>query len=96
MEMFFFCLLCAFLPSLTTWERIVQKFAKTKMGYISLPSIFSAIMGITSSSCEILKMVILHEWGFYVFLEKRRKTCFFLINPKKLFFQNKTKKTVFF
>jgi len=37
----FLCLLCAFLPSLTTLEWIdLQHFAKTKMGYIFYPQIW--------------------------------------------------------
>ena len=37
-----------------------QHFAKTKMGYISLPSHLNAIIGITSCCCVILQVVILH------------------------------------
>jgi len=48
------------LPNLTTLEWIDQQlFAKTKMGYISLPSDLNVIIGITSYYCVILKMVIL-------------------------------------
>ena len=58
----FLGLLCMFLPSLTTVEWMDQQhFAKTKMGYISLPSNLNAIIGITSYCCVILKMVILHD-----------------------------------
>jgi len=49
------------LPSLTTLEQIDQKFAKTKMGYISLPLIFNDIIDITSYYCIILKIMILHD-----------------------------------
>jgi len=42
----FFCLLCVWLPSLTTLEWIDQQhFAKIKMGYISLPLLLNAIIG---------------------------------------------------
>jgi len=34
---------------------------KTKMGYISLPSVLNAIIGITSYYCVILKLLILHD-----------------------------------
>jgi len=45
----FLCLLCTWLPTLTILEWTDRKyFAKTKMGYISLPLILNAIMGITS------------------------------------------------
>jgi len=58
----FLCLLCACLPNLTTLEWIDQQhFAKTKMGYISLPSDLNAIIGIKSYYCVIQKMVILHD-----------------------------------
>jgi len=57
----FLCLLCAYLPSLTTLESIDQQhFAKTKVGYISPPNL-NAIIGITSYYCVILKMVMLHD-----------------------------------
>ena len=42
-------------------ERIDQKFAKTKMGYIPLPSNLNGIIGITSYYCVILKIMILHD-----------------------------------
>jgi len=54
-ELVFLCLLCAFFPSLTTSEYTDQKFAKIKMGYISLPSNLNGIIGITSYYCVILK-----------------------------------------
>ena len=80
----FLCLLRAFLPSLTTLEWIDQQhFAKTKMGYISLPSNLNATIGITSYYCVILKVEILHDAietipnGVFVFFFKRAKTCFF-------------------
>jgi len=55
-------LLCACLPIPTTLELIDQQhLAKTKMGYIYLPSDLKAvIIGITSY-CVILKMVTLHD-----------------------------------
>jgi len=59
--MVFLCLLCAFLPSLITLEWIEKKFAKTKKGYISLPSNFNGIIGMTSYYCVILKIMILHD-----------------------------------
>jgi len=85
----FFGLLCAFLPSLITVEWIDQPhLAKTKMGYISLPSNLNAIMDITIYYCIILKMVILHDAiktihnGVVCFFKKRTKTCFFKKNKK--------------
>jgi len=63
-----------------------QPFAKTKMGYISLPSNLNAIIGIKSYSCVILKMVILHDaikqfrTGFCDLSKKKAKTCFFKKN----------------
>jgi len=40
---------------------VTNNTAKTKMGYISLPSHLNAIIGIKSYYCVILKMVILHD-----------------------------------
>ena len=58
----FLCLQCAFLPSFTTLERADQlHFAKTKMGYISFPSNYNAIIAITSYFCVILQMLMLHN-----------------------------------
>ena len=58
----FLCLLCAFLPSLTTLEWIDQQhFAKTTMEYISLPWNLNAMIGITSYYCVILQMMVLHD-----------------------------------
>jgi len=55
----FLCLLYAFLPSFTILEWIDQQhFAKTKTGYISLPSNLNAIIGITSYFCVILEMMV--------------------------------------
>jgi len=75
---------CACLPNFTTLEWIDQQlFAKTKMGYISLPSDLNAIIGITSYHCVILKMVILHDAIKTIqnrvcfFFWKKSKTCFF-------------------
>ena len=51
-----------------------QHFAKTKMGYIFLPSDLNTIIGIKSYFCVILKMVILHD------AMKTIQKCFF---PKK-------------
>ena len=92
-------LLCACLPSLTTLEWTDQQhFAKTKLGYTSLPSILNAIIGITSYYCVILKMMVIgwcnknnSEWGFYVFLRKRTRSYFFKKNKQTLF---NTKKQV--
>jgi len=59
------------------------------MGYIALPSILSAIIDITSYYCVILKIVILHDGiktlqdVFFVFFEKRTKSCFFFKKNKK-------------
>jgi len=87
----FLCLLCACLPNLTTMEGIDQQlFAKTKKGYISLPSDLNAIIGITSYYCVILKMMILHDAiktiqnrVFVFFSRKRTKTCIFSKNEEK-------------
>jgi len=49
----FLCLMCA------CW--LTNNTAKTKMGYISLPSHLNAIIGIKSYYCVILKMMILHD-----------------------------------
>jgi len=53
-----------------------QHFAKTKMGYISLPSILNAIIGIRSY-CVILKIVILYDAvqtiQIFFFMKKERK-----------------------
>ena len=76
-----------------------QHFAKTKMGYISLPSHLNAIIGIKSYHCVILKMVTVHDAintiqnrVFVIFIKKRTKTCFFSKNNKKtceLFFKTR-------
>ena len=72
-----------------------QHFAKTKMGYISLPSNLNAIIYITSHYCVILKMVILHgpiktiQQGFLCLFLKKIKNVFFQ-NPKKKDLKNKT------
>jgi len=43
----FSLLLCAFLPNLIQlWSELPNNTAKTKMGYISLPSILNAIIGV--------------------------------------------------
>jgi len=59
------------------------------MGYIALPSILNAMVGITSYYCVILKIVMLHDGiktiqnGVFLFsLKKEQKSCFFL---KKFF-----------
>jgi len=66
------------------------------MGYIALPSILNAIIGITSYYCVILKIVILHDGintiqnGFFCFLWKKNKSLFLFKKPKKnVFFQKK-------
>jgi len=60
------------------------------MGYIALPSVVNAIIGITSYSCVILQMVVLHDAlktiqnvFFVFFLKKITKTYFFFGKPKK-------------
>jgi len=92
--MAFFCLLCTCLPSLTSLEWADQQhFAKTKMGYISLPSILNAIIGITCYHCVILKMVILHD------VIKLILNCFFPFSLQKeqnLVSSKKKKKQNFF
>jgi len=84
-----FSLLCAFLPSLTTLESNYQKFAKTKMEYISLPSNLNGIIGKTSNYCVILIIIILHDAiktiknRVFPFSLKRTKSCFFFKTQKK-------------
>jgi len=92
-EMVFLCLLCSFLPSLTTLEWIDQKFEKTKMGYISLPSNLNGIIGITSYYCVILKIMILHNATktiknkvFPFSLEKEQNLVSFQKKPGRFFF----------
>jgi len=60
------------------------------MGYISLPLILNAMIGITSYYCVILKIVILHDGiktiqnGIFLFsLKKEQNLVSFLKNPKK-------------
>jgi len=79
----FLCLLCAWLPNLTTLEWIDQQhFAKTKMAYISLTSDLNAIIGIKSYYFVILKMVILRDAmktiqnSVFVFFPKKSKNLF--------------------
>ena len=97
----FLCLLCACLPILITLELIdPQLFAKTKMGYISLPSDLKAIIGITSYYCVILKMVILHgaiktiQNSF--FSKKQQKSDPFQKNKKNGLKQTKNPYELFF
>jgi len=65
--------------ALPLWSELANNTAKTKMWYISSPSILNAIVGITSYYYVILKMVILHDAietiqdGVFVFF-----FCFFL------------------
>jgi len=60
-----------------------------KMGYISLPSILNAIIGITSYQCVVLKMVILHDAIKTIqnefFLKKNNENLFLLKNKQKTF-----------
>ena len=98
-EVAFLCLLCVCLPSLSTKEWTNQQDnAKTKMGYISLPSILNDIVGTTNYYCVILKMVISDDAikaiqnGVIPFPCKRRKYCFFLKNQKKNFVFSKPQK----
>jgi len=87
----FLCLLRACLPNLTTLGSIdQQRFAKTKMGYISLPSGLNAIIGMKSYYCVVLKMVILHyaiktiQSSFLcIFKKKEQKPVSFQKNKKK-------------
>jgi len=89
--MSFLCLLCAWLPNLNTLEWIDQQhFAKTKMGYISLPSNLNAIIGITSCYCVSLKMVTLHD---AIKTIKNVVFVFFWKKNKKLFLFKKNKKS---
>ena len=93
----FLCLLCACLPSLTTEWTEQQYFAKTKMGYISSPSILNAKTGrITRCYCIIRKMVILHDAiktiqnGVFVFFLKKgqKPVSFWKITDRLFFFKN--------
>jgi len=68
------------------------------MGYISLLSIFSAIIGITIYYCVILKIVILHDAiktiqnGVFCFVKKKNKILFLFKKTKKngfLFLKNR-------
>ena len=65
-----------------------QHFAKTKMGYISLPSHLNAIIGIKSYHCAILKMVILHD---AINTIKNRVFVIFIKKKKTLSFKKKQK-----
>jgi len=60
--------------ALLFWSELTKNTAKTRMGYISSPSIFNAIIGKTSY-CVILKMVTLHDAiktiGVFVFFLKK-------------------------
>jgi len=73
------------------------------MGYISLPAILNAIIGITSYYCVILKILILHDGtktiqsGVFPFSLKKeqnlvslKKNRFFKRNPGRLFLKKKT------
>ena len=78
----------------TTLQLIDQQhFTKTKMEYISLPSNFNAMIGISSYYCVILKFVILHhakktvQNGVFVFL-------FFLKNKSKQSVQKKQRNRI--
>jgi len=91
--------LCAFLLKLTTLEWIDQKFAKTKMGYISVPSNLNGITGIASYYCVILKTMILRnaikkiQNGVFLFsLKKKQNLVYFLKTQTNVFFFEKNKK----
>jgi len=101
-QMVFLCLLCAFLPN-TTLEWIDQKFAKTKMEYISLPSNLNSIIGTTSYYCVILKIMIFHDPiktiknKVFPFSKKKiTKLCFFFKKTEKPVFLKKQKQVGFF
>jgi len=100
-EIVFLCVLCAFLPSLTTLEWIYQQFAKTKMGYISLPSILNGIIGITSYYRVILKIMILLDVikaiknKVFPFSLKKEQNLVSL-KKKKIFLNQKNRWVVFF
>jgi len=72
------------------------------MGYISLPSVLNAIIGITSYYCVILKIVILHDGiktiqngVFPLSSTKEQNLVSFLKNPKaRSFSKEKNKKQV--
>jgi len=59
------------------------------MGYIALPSILNAIVGIISYYCVILKIVILHDGiktiqnGVFLFSLKKNKILFLFKKNKK-------------
>jgi len=80
-----------------------QHFAKTKMGYISLPSHLNAIIGIKSYHCAILKMVILHDAintiqnrVFVIFIKKNKNLLLLKKNKKKRLKNNKKTCELFF
>ena len=62
------------------------------MGYISLPLVLNAIIGLTSYYCVILKMVILHDaikWFriFFLYLkQQKQKSGSLKTTIKKAFF----------
>jgi len=65
-------------------ESIDQKhFAKTKMGYISLPQNLNAMIGIKSYFCIILKIVTLHD-AIKTIHNGVTKICFFSTKRKKI------------
>ena len=102
--MAFLCLLCACLPSFATYEWSDQQhFTKTKMGYISLPSVLNARVGITSYYCVILKIVILHDGKttiqnavFRFSLKKERNIVSFQKTKKTLFIFKQKNRWLFF
>jgi len=61
------------------------------MGYISLPSVLNAIIGITSYYCVILKIVILHDIiktlqnGVFPFSSKKEQNLVLKNNKEKRF-----------
>ena len=67
---------------------------ETTMGYISVSSVLSAIIGITSYYCVILKMVIQHDaiktiqYGVFVFFLKKEKSLFLFKTNKERVFLN--------
>ena len=82
MRVAFLSLLCLLTKPYHFGVNWPSRFAKTKMGCISLPSNSNGILGITSYYCVILKMVLLHDarkqfrMGFPCCCFLRIKTCF--------------------
>jgi len=83
------------------WSELTNNTLQKQTGYIYLPSILNAIIGITSCYCVILKKVILHDAIKTIqnvflcfFLKKRTKTCFCLKKQKNVLKKNKNNRCI--